>query len=371
MNKQHSMVTGIRVIALLVTAAAGLLSILATNDNGADDNQGYAVAFPVLAAEGVNTRVRWSADGASWSDGAFPVGFGDGSGNALAAVPDKTLFIAGWQTNGQVRMQQGLGTGNWSGTPIAAIPSEVARSAPSLVFMEQGKWLVAFRAQSDTPNVGDRVVLRVLDTSVSPPRYLAGNRFGYPGQDTHSLGRPAVAYVNGKVLLTWVTTPARLHLAVGQLAGDNITWQGHSLFELTEPNCNPLRSDPVLSHDHSAFYLGFLCSNNTLPPTGASMYIHRSADGLNWSHYGNWDKRPDGIRLGANIGIAGRADGSLIGAAITMGPNPQFIVARCAGGDACKESGNTTWQAVDWQAVFGPRAPDGKFAFIATGHPAE
>lgn len=360
-----------RYLALGLVSGLGLYTILATGGEEPTDTQGYTIAFPARA--GTEIRVRSSVDGMTWIAGNFPEGQGPAAGVGVAAVPSKLLYLVGWRDGDQIRLLRGLGPENWESEPLAQIPQEVAHSAPSLTYGDNGRWLIAFRAERDPvdPSLGDRTIVRIFDTSVSPAQYLEGTHFGYPGHDTHSIGRPAVAYANGKVLLVWQTGPNPsefLHVGVGELSADGITWQARYQFA---SDCGTIRSSPVLTHDHSAFYVGFLCNVDWLDPTRSVLRIFKStADGTGWQFYGNWNQLPQAIRVGAHIGLAGRADGSLVAAALAINGNPEVFAARCAGGAACQEQNDVTWDVIDANALFGPAA-SGPFALIATGHPAQ
>lgn len=359
-----------KVLAVIGIASIGLITIIATNgNNGATDTQAYALAYTALSDRTI--KVRGSTDGSSWQDYSVPAQDW-ANGVAMAATPDQLMYqIAGWNTSTKkINVVQGLGLANWADRPIDAVTPEQAKAAPAMAFLGSGKWLVVYRTDSGDPNLGDKIAARILDTSTSPPRYLPSNVFGFPGQDTRTLGRPAVAYVGGKVVMAWQTQSAAqlgMHVGVGNVVNGEIAWDRHVLLPLTEPNaCNAVRSDPVLTHDHQRFYLAFLCSRQGFPSNG--LYIQRSSDGYTWSFYGSWLNLPNGIPANSYISLAGRSDGSLIALAVTSDQGK--LAARCAGGTACIEQGNTVWQALDAQQIF-PSPPSYlPFAFISVGTPA-
>jgi hypothetical protein len=360
----HKVMKGLAVAGV---AGIGLATIIATNgNNGATDTQAYALAYTALSDRTI--KVRGSTDGSNWQDYRVPAQDW-ASGLAMAATPDQLMYqIAGWNTSTKlINVVQGLGLANWADRPIAAVSPEQAKAAPAMTFLGSGKWLVVYRTDSHDPNLGDKIAARILDTSTTPPRYLTSNVFGFPGQDTRTQGRPAVAYVSGKLVLAWQTQSAAqpgMHVGVGNVVNGEIAWDRHIFLPLNEPNvCNAVRSDPVLTHDHQGFYLAFLCSRQGSTSNG--LYILRSTDGYTWSFYGSWLNLPNGIPANAYTGLAGRADGSLIALAIT--PDQGELAARCAGGTACIEQGNTVWQSLDARQFF-PSTPSYlPFAFITVG----
>jgi len=358
----------IKTLALAGVIGIGLAAIVGTNGTGGTDAQSYALAYSALSDKSI--KVRWSVDGAAWHDSTVPQQSW-ATGMDLAATPDKLIFqLAGLDVAAKkVKILQGLSVENWIDKPIDAVPPDEAKSAPTMAFLGSGKWLVVYRIPGTAPDVGDNIAARRLDTGVTPPQYIEGNVFGFPGHDTLTVGRPAVATVQTKVVLAWRAQAGQpgLHIGVGTVSQGQITWGNHILLPLNEPTmCNAVRSDPVLTQDHSAFYLGFLCSSQNSILN--RLYVLKSTDGTNWAYYGNWDNRPNGIPLNSYIGMAGRADGSLIALALTA--DQGNLAAKCAGGDACKEQGNVTWQKLDASKFFNTPPSYAQFAFIATGKPA-
>jgi len=356
----------IKTLALAVVIGIGLASIVGTNGTGGTDSQSYALAYSALSDKSI--KVRWSVDGATWKDSTVPQQSW-ATGMDLAATPDKLIFqLAGLDvTAKKIKIIQGLSVENWIDKPIDAVPPDEAKSAPTMAFLGSGKWLVVYRIPGTAPDVGDNIAARRLDTGVTPPQYTGGNVFGFPGYDTLTLGRPAVATLQNKVVLAWRTQgQLGLHIGVGAVSQGQIAWGSHIVLPMNEPTvCNAVRSDPVLTQDHSAFYLGFLCSSqNSLQN---KLYVLKSSDGTTWAYYGNWNNLPNGIPSNAYIGMAGRADGSLIALALTA--DQGILAAKCAGGDACKERGNVTWQHLDGSQFFNTPPNYAQFAFIAAGQP--
>lgn len=357
-----------KLLVLATVIGSGLAAFVGCNGNGGTDTQSYALAYSALSDKTI--KVRWSIDGVTWNDGIVPPqSWADGMG--MAATPNKLLNqIAGWDgATKKVRILQGLSPDRWADRTIAAVPPEVAKSVPALAFLGSGKWLVVYRTTGASPDVGDNIAARRLDTGVTPPQYIEGNVFGFPGQDTRTEGRPVVAAVNGKVVLAWRTQTGQpgVHVGFGTLNQGQITWGNHVFLPLNEPAfCSTMNSEPVLTHDQSAFYLGFLCSEQGSLKN--KLYVLKSSDGNAWGYYGNWDNLPGGIPTGAKIGLAGRADGSLIALALTA--DQQILAAKCAGGDACKEQGNVTWQTLDGSRFFNVPPSQAQFAFIASGQAA-
>lgn len=357
-----------KALALTAVIGIGLASIIATNGNSGADTQSYALAYSALSDRSI--KVRWSVDGATWNDSNVP-NQSWATGLDIASTPDKLAFqISGRDiTSKKVRILQALSVEYWSDKPVEAMPPDEAKSVPEITFLGSGKWLVVYRIPGVTPDVGDSIAARILNTSITPPQYTGDNIFGFAGYDTLTIGRPAVESVNNRVVLAWQTQEARpgLHVGVGMVNQGQINWGNHVFLPMNEPAvCDAVRSAPVLTHDHGAFYLGFLCSRQD--SVWLRLYILKSTDGYAWNYYGNWDNRPYGIPANSYLGLAGRADGSLIALALTA--DQGILAAKCSGGDACKEQGNITWQNLDAFQFFTIPPNYAPFAFASTGQPA-
>jgi hypothetical protein len=148
------------------------------------------------------------------------------------------------------------------------------------------------------------------------------------------------------------------------MTAEGITW--HERTDLPS-GCGTVRSDPVLTHDHAAFQLGFLCQDAGLPEYLARLRVLRSSDGRDWSLYGKWEQA---IPHGAQLGLAGRSDGSLLAAARWQ-DQQDLIAGRCTGGAACMAQDDVVWGSIDATQMFGGTIPTGPFALIATGEPAQ
>ncbi len=344
------------------TTLAGILAFVLTSItacDGSKDTQGYLLTF----LDGPNIRARWSSDGREWKDGKFPEDQPTPLGVGVAWTG--AACIAGWRSNGQIRLLTGIAAEVWSSKPVDEIPIETARSAPSIAYLGNNKWGVAFRTKGDDPDLGDRMVLRIFDVAPDPDTYLEGNFFCPHYSDSHTAGRPALVRLNEKTIVAWREsgTGRYFHLGIGEVESGQIKTWNHKRYDLTEPICSSIRSDPVLTHDHASFYLGFLCWNQKT--SRRDLYILKSADGFNWGYYTSWAGPPGGwgIPEGSYVSFAGRSDGSII-AAIIM-PQSAPIVAKYTGGQ------NGQWELMDWQGVFG-EAPDyAPFALIPIGQPAQ
>lgn len=323
-------------------------------ENGEDDTQ----AFTLASADAHNAKiaVRYSSDGLSWQSGLFPAEITAGGGVGAASERRGILQIIGWNDNGTIRLIQGLGAANWSQEPLAATPEDPARSAPALTFLGDGKWLVAFLSPDVDPTGGNRVVVRLLDTSTSPPRYLEGHEtpsaeFG----NLHVLGHPATVSLNGEVWLAWNTVSNRTHLVRGTFLNSQLTWEDGEVLEYPDVHCQPTSSSPAFTHDHENIYLAHLCYDPA--PVGQYLLNILRRESSGWQHV----TMHYGLPVNAAIDIAGRSPDTLVAAWV----GADLGQVGNAGAAHFREN---EWTELSADEVFGlqPRAP---FALIRTGQP--
>jgi hypothetical protein len=322
-------------------------------DNGDEDTQAFTLAFADATTGRV--QVRYSTDGLSWQSSDFPAEIRAG-GVGAASESRGILQMIGWNENGSIRLIQGLGAANWSPTPVDAIPEEQALSTPALSFLGGGKWLVAFRSPDVDPSSSARIVVRIFDTSTTPPRYLPGSVT--PGPEFSNLnvfGHPAAVFLDGEVWLAWTTPNNRTRLLRGVFSGSQISWEEGEALEFPDVHCQPTSSSPALTHDHESVYLAHLCHDPA--PVGRYLLNILRREGSGWQHVA----MHYGLPVNATIDIAARAPDTLVAA--WVGNN-----LGQPGNAGAAHYQNNEWTELSADEVFGipPRAP---FALIGTGQP--
>jgi hypothetical protein len=343
------------VLVLFLLSSLMMTSCCLFPQNGADDTQAFTLGS--AGAHNAKIAVRYSSDGLSWQSGLFPAEIIAGGGVGAASEPRGILQIIGWNDNGTIRLIQGLGAANWSNEPIAATPEEPALSAPALTFLGDGKWLVAFLSPDVDPTGGNRVVVRLLDTSTSPPRYVEGSEA--PGAEFGNLqvvGHPAAVSLNGEVWLAWNTRSNRTYLLRGTFLNSQLTWEEGEVLEYPDIHCQPTSGSLAFTHDHESIYFAHLCHDPA--PVGQYLLNILRRVGSGWQHV----TMHYGLPVNSSIDIAGRSPDTLVAAWV----GADLGEVDNAGAALFREN---EWTELSADEVFGqlPRAP---FALIRTGQPA-
>lgn len=358
------MILGILCISavLLLPSAAGCGVTKVIRES---DTQGYMLAF---AEEGTyRIRVRWSMDGDTWEDADFPnVTASPYHGVGAASDELGALTIIPWTNNSNnIEVVWGLGVTFESSSSV--VSTDIAGSAPSAVKGAGDQWLIAYT------KAGNAVTVRIYDPS---DRGFLPSDFAPIQAKSNAFCRPALVRLRDKVILAWLSGEYMrdsIGFAVGDISESGIpNWTSTYFFNLPSQFRGSCYSDlaphpePVLTHDHDRFYLGFIRQTKRCPDVidrglvKEDFFLYSSTDGLSWSYNGTKGQIP----LYSFVNIAGRSDGSIIVAMV----NPQDRgvynkqVYRWVAG------GNPEWTLLDF--VFGPYTPQHlQFALVSMGRP--
>lgn len=325
--KKTQALTGLYIIiavAALVTGCTGTPTKI-----GADES--YTVAW---AESSGSISLRNSKDGLTWTAVDFPQSILSTTGPGIAGdTYGIAHFLATGDKTGHTVGQFGLGPTAYNITTSEVLDKGTAlamQSAPALARPGTNKWYVAFRRNNS-------VKLFLLNRTVKS----GTSQFNYQWTDTTPVlsvnntlvqGRPSIAVLGDKVLLSWyrASTPAQLQMVVGTVtASGTVAWQGGYVFPYTHPGAGGVELAHDLSQDGSQFVLGVVREDlPASPPLKLySLHTYGSKNGLQWKARPALGVKSSGksVHHASPLGLAVKSNGHMFVAQSAAGQLRAFF----------------------------------------------
>lgn len=355
----------VKYVFLSIVFVVGILGMASTRPpDGPDGPDGIEIqkVYILAFAEAGSNRIQvcWSKDGQTWSSSSnFPsqtTSLGIGATSSAVGLINLVFWA---DASNKLQAVWGLGPDGWDNRPAGPSLTQSLLSAPTAAYAGESLYLVAFRAE------GDMVAVRALNSSTR--KWLSISIAPAHNNNSNVLGSPAIAILNGKVVLAWRRSGtmeiARGDLQITTVGGEKVpivNWTNIYTFSLTESGYGYPRSDPALTQDGSNFYLGFVRRTTGGPLQADWLFVHPSNDGVTW---GTPIKKGN-VPLYALVNISARSDGSLLAAFIgpSTGPSKKRALYKYAGGTWTEILETTSSSSPD--AVFGSLPSLKKFALI-------
>lgn len=285
---------------IAVTAGCGPQSTIETVDS-------YMVAFIEYGIGRIRIRYAGEDPTAQWVEGGAIEG---GSlpltqyrGTGLGTHQSGTMAVLGTWTGSKIDLRLGIGP-FFSMDPEDTLTNAV-HSSPDITHIDGGEYMIAYQIL-DPPWDLTNGRLAVIPWDSSPGRVIseeAGQMsplgVGQYPYDDHLIGRPAIAYLNGKQLLlviwnrtgTTVENPLgtpqdTIQYALGTYPYDDdqntiVNWTRYGKLNLLEEGEYVVGS-PSLTIDGENYYLGILYLRAG-ELNSWNVAVYESPDGLNWT----------------------------------------------------------------------------------------
>ena len=355
----------VKYVALISISIFGLLAMSQTRPtpNGPPKVDGYYLGFvPYPGPPSIYlrdyTNGQWQ--GAS---SVSTTGSGTIDGVGLAQHSKAVWSLLGYSRGEDIYIHSGLGL-VFDSTPSYDLKGSVG--APTIAHIRDNLWVVAYNRDAIRPHGQYRSLLietgHVFD-GFTHPEFLDE---GDPVPVSDTLGRPAVAHHDGRLVFAWQ------YLGPGgrkfrTLAGTVEIFPPTDHFYLTNkvygelpsgplPNLPTFTADPALAHDGvGTFYAAVFKVSGSTGLTHDSLFIYSSPDGVNWAPVDFLSPR---LKRGLNnVSMAAWPNGDLLVAITTdeIGGRVGMVFRRR----------NESWTELNWSSVFGGARPaDRSFSLI-------
>ena len=274
----------------IAVALTLFVSVVLAGCTGGSTKIGADESYTVAWVDSSDTiTVRNSKDGLAWDPLPFPTSVKSSTGPGIAADPMGIMHLI--MTNvpsGNTVGVFGLGPQAYTLTKpdTLATASQISmHSAPALASTDNDTWYVTYREQQSAK----LTLLKRIAVSGGPgfTNTWSDETPSLGVNNTSVVGRPSLAIVGTRVVLTWhrQAQPPELQVVVGDAAANgSITWLGGYVFPHTHTGAGGVEPAHDLTQDGKQFVLGVV--REDLPPSPPlkhySLYVYHSADGKKW-----------------------------------------------------------------------------------------
>jgi hypothetical protein len=320
----------------------------------------FFLAFSENAAETI--RTRWSNDGVTWQDGAFPSSVTTAAPPARVTLPfggigasadrDGIFYNVIFDQPYAIADVWGLGPAIWDTSPTK-LPAPQPTSAPSAIDIGALQRLIAVQGAGSTMNL---FLYDHAERDIVAQIPIAGPL------NTNVYGRPAITMrKDGKLLIAWGRGSGEVVAAVGERRETgyfrfdvpaNVTLSSSAALS------SVAQSSPVVSADSQFFYLAVVQEERGAPLHGWRTLVYRSSDGATWQEFA---QLTGDATNQSTIQVAAKSNGTLLVAGVTRRPTPTGFARLCR---RTTPTSTCTWTTVAGTSIFGqvPRYRD--FALV-------
>jgi len=361
MKKLKSLfINSLGVLSLFIIGFLGVLTIIAT-DGGIEIKKSFMVAFQKYNSSQI--MVQWSYDGETWENGNFPEDVTstvdpnsiEGIG---AAVNNGGLSIVSFDQPNAISFTWGLGAGVWDkhASPNTSAPTA---SGPSMAYVGNNKWLVAYKRNDETITVG------VFDNTEQ--RFVSEIPL-YDNLNTIVEGRSSLIKKGNKVIVVWrkwVGSYYTLASAIINIENENFILDQIKEIDLSfiDGFMAGIQCDPDITVANDQFLVSFIkeqSSTGTLH--GWRAIVIKSSDGNTWQQHSV--ATPLNVHNQTMLNISGFKNGTLVMAGIRKNASNDRTSLTAA---IYKESdgGNWNWSEINAEHMFGTSASYKQFTLVS------